>query len=389
MALALGAWLLASSRTPAPPEGPGQPVPGETPTAVEVAGAPPEVDLRAPEDGLETELPAVAVAAVVSATDLEAVLVNGARVPVATRDGLAHVETTVAVPVGATLVEVEARDRAGRSTVVRRSVVRLAPEDEPLPPLPPGLVPGPAPRTALNERDGSVLVWVPPASFRMGSPFAHDDARPRHDVRLTRGMWLGRMEVTWAQYRRFCEATGRTPPSATFSPDGWTRFEAGPDHPVFNVSWADAADYAAWAGLRLPTEAEWEYAAGGGRGARFPWGDRPPVFGERLLNAALPLDLGLPGADDGATFTAPVGSYPDGASPFGALDMAGNVDEWVDDWFAPYEARPATDPRGTRGARRVYRGGSWATPVRECAVWARASANPEYANAHLGFRVAR
>jgi serine/threonine-protein kinase len=301
---------------------------------------------------------------------------------------VAWIRTTLAIPEGVTTIDLVARDAAGNEARAQRTVTRVAPPPEPAPELPPGFVAGPEPRTAINEKDGSVLVWLPPGSFRMGNGVG--DARPRHDVRLTRGAWIGRTEVTWAQFRRFCEATGRAPPRAELSPDGFARFEPGPEHPVFNVTWSDAKDYVAWAGLRLPTEAEWEWAAGGGRGARFPWGDRTPVFGEVYANAATPLDLGLPGQDDGTPFTAVVGAFPAGASPFGALDVAGNVDEWVDDWFGPYPSRPQTDPRGpSSGARRVYRGGSWASALRECGVSGRASANPEYANAHLGFRVAR
>jgi len=227
----------------------------------------------------------------------------------------------------------------------------------------------------VNAKDGSVVVWAPPGTFLMGNPYpdlegAEEREGPAHRVTLTEGFYLGKHEVTWDQYRAFCAATGREVPSHRIERDGVV-FEAPGDHPVFRVTWFDARDYCAWAGGRLPTEAEWEYAARGDHESFYPW--QPELDwrgGYASRGAFFPVDPVAANVDserpplvhdDGAPFTAPVGSYPAGASPFGCLDMAGNVREWVADWFGSYEAGAARDPRGPAGgAFRVIRGGSFA-----------------------------
>jgi len=190
------------------------------------------------------------------------------------------------------------------------------------------------------------MVWVPAGPFLMGSPAGtgNADESPRRSIRLD-GYWIYRHPVTVARYRAFCEATGRTQPKLPGGSDG-------DDHPVFNVTWHDAAAYAAWAGAALPTEAQWEKAARGGDGRRYPWGDAwdPDrcVSDERTHGA---LRYG----------TRPVGSCPGGASPCGALDMAGQVWEWTADWYAPDAYRVLFDrnPAGPdRGEMKVLRGGS-------------------------------
>ncbi len=252
------------------------------------------------------------------------------------------------------------------------------------------VAPPAAPR--VHERDGSLLLWVPPGSYVRG---AREDGVPAeegppHRVTLTRGVWLGRTPVTWAQYLRFCEATGAAPPSRRIEGDvaGETVIsaalagpgvEAGPDHPVFHVTWREARDYCAWAGLRLPTEAERERAARGDDGRRWPWGTAA-VGPERLL-----------AREHGGTGPSPVATHPGGAGPYGHLDLAGLVWEWVEDTFARYARKSATDPvvRGPDDAPlRVVRGGSWSTPATGCRATARRATPAAVRAATVGFRVA-
>lgn len=233
------------------------------------------------------------------------------------------------------------------------------------PPLPPGIV-----RDAggyRSERDGMELVLVPAREFRLGSDDGAFDERPAHAVALSAYL-LDRTEVSNAQFERFVRA-------GTYRPQGPWRRGAGPGlerHPVRFVTWYDASAYAAWAGRRLPTEAQWERAARGLDGRRYPWGS---AWRGDAAVADLPLDAG----------PLAVGSRPLGASPVGALDLAGNVWEWTADWYdrRAYEARagrePVLNPTGPadgappeerfvktgtaggneRSTRKVVKGGAW------------------------------
>jgi sulfatase modifying factor 1 len=214
------------------------------------------------------------------------------------------------------------------------------------------------PSRIVNPADGAEMLYIPPGEFLMGTTDAEieallkqypdwkrewfDDEKPQRKVSLD-GYYLAKTPVTVAQYGLFCEAKSLEIPDA---PDwGWKD-----DHPVVNVTWEDATAYCRWAGGRLPTEAEWEKAARGTDGRRYPWGNEWDSRKCRCSRAY---------GDFGGT--APVGSYPQGASPYGVLDMAGNVWEWCADWYDEnyYQSAPGRNPLGPKeGQFRALRGTS-------------------------------
>jgi formylglycine-generating enzyme required for sulfatase activity len=260
--------------------------------------------------------------------------------------------------------------------------------------------------------DGIVMVYVPGGEFEMGNDADEDGReRPQHTVTLD-GFWIDRTEVTNAQFVEFVEDTGyetdaeRMGQGATV-PEGGTGWEliegadwrhpegSGTDvgdrmdHPVVLVSWNDAAAYCEWAGGQLPTEAEWEYAARGPEGHIYPWGDS---FDSMLLNfcdANCPFDWRDSQYDDGYATTAPVGSYPGGASWIGALDMAGNILEWVADWYGDYPSESQVNPTGpSSGESRTLHGNGWFVhPDQVNSTW-RAGHPPDDASSSSGFRCA-
>jgi len=198
----------------------------------------------------------------------------------------------------------------------------------------------------INPIDGAVILWVPAGEFLMGSTDADKDARtdekPQHRVYLD-GYWIYQTEVTVAQYRKFCQATGRQMP-----PEPEWKWQD--THPV-NVSWDDAKAYVDWAGASLPMEAQWEKAARGSDGRIYPWGNE--WDGAKCVNS---VGGNAPGG------TKPVGGMPAGVSPYGCLDMAGNVWEWCADWYdgSYYKNTPSRNPTGpATGTTRVLRGGAW------------------------------
>jgi formylglycine-generating enzyme required for sulfatase activity len=243
------------------------------------------------------------------------------------------------------------------------------------------------------------MVFVPGGEFIMGSDnaevdFALEQCRvygtncarryfsveiPLHPVRLD-SFWLDLTEVTSAQFR-MCVNDGACEPSGCAS--------AGEDYPVICITWHQAAAYCQWAGARLPTEAEWEYAARGPGRSRYPWGDD---FDGTLLNycdSSCDLDKRDPAYNDGYSESAPVGSYPLGASWVGALDMAGNVWEMVADWNENYSEEAQINPSGPdAGSRKVARGGSWHASPDHVRSALRTHMAPSDAANHAGFRCA-
>jgi formylglycine-generating enzyme required for sulfatase activity len=235
-----------------------------------------------------------------------------------------------------------------------------------------------APITRVNPIDGETLVWIPGGEFVMGSD-EYAIERPPHRVRV-RPFWMGRTPVTNAMYRDFVAKTGHRPQEFAnqhlMNPKLWD----GDDQPAIGVSYDDAVAYCTWAGGRLPTEAEWEFAARGTDGRLYPWGNEPPRPGR----AAYGRILGKGGA------TAPVGTHPGDEGPFGVLDLAGNVLEWCLDWFGPYadDAKPLIDPRGpSQGTRRVQRGGCWMYDDRSLRATERIQGVPHQRLNLVGFRV--
>ena len=252
--------------------------------------------------------------------------------------------------------------------------------------------------TWQSPLDQMTLVFVPAGSFRMGTladfVAAQPDELPQRSVELT-DYWIDQTEITWEMYTR-CERDGGCRAISEGKPS-W----AGEDHPVIMVGWQDAADYCRWAGRRLPTEAEWEKASRGTDGRRYPWEwiGAPISRGEVRLNfcdASCPYAFRTDVIEDGYPRTAPVGSYPAGASPYGALDMSGNVWEWTADWYAAdrYKDSSADLSQGPEeGSVRVIRGGSWLETAWEGVVITSRSANrhwsnPNFSRPDLGFRCA-
>jgi formylglycine-generating enzyme required for sulfatase activity len=243
------------------------------------------------------------------------------------------------------------------------------------------------------------MVYVPAGAFWMGSeesdPDADADEKPQHEVTLD-AFWIDRTEVTNAQYRRCIEDAVCEPPSETgsYSRDSYYGTSEFDDYPVIYVNWEQASRYCAWAGKRLPTEAEWEKAARGTDKRMYPWGDG---FDGNLVNSCdvnCELDWKEGDWDDGYVDTAPVGSYPNGASPYGALDMAGNVWEWVADWYSEdyYASLPDRNPQGPgSGVRRVLRGGSGYNVQWHVRVAGRNGLEPSSSlwGSNVGFRCAR
>ncbi len=245
--------------------------------------------------------------------------------------------------------------------------------------------------TAVADQE-SEMVFIPQGEFQMGCETEHNggfscpsDELPLHTVFLA-DFFIDRYEITNAKYAE-CVKNGKCEPPNNFSSESQTSYYDNPsfaDYPVIYVTWSDADVYCQWAGKRLPTEAEWEKAARGTSIKAYPWGDSEPsctlanVFNSSSGSACL-----------GDTQMA--GSYPDGKSKFGVQDMAGNVFEWVNEWYSDtyYKNTPSENPAGpTEGSYRVLRGGGWNSN----GVFLRTSSrsfDPDFNNAKdSGFRCA-
>jgi len=307
----------------------------------------------------------------------------------------------------------------------------------------------PKPDYAAPER----MAWVPGGTFWMGSDDGPPDERPRHQVKLS-GFWMDRYEVTNAEFARFVEATGyvttaerpldevdangaanrdNVPGSLVFvqpnpndlaanpmldDPLKWWRFIPGAswkhpegpnsdikgkeNHPAIHISWNDATTYCRWAKKRLPTEAEWEFAARGGLDRKtYCWGDEERPGGKLMANTWQGEFPRENTCEDGFLATAPVGSFP--PNGFGLYDMAGNAWEWCADWYDPgyYHISPSANPKGPAASPgstniefpcRVRRGGSFLCAENYCRRYlpsARDANTPVDSACHTGFRCAK
>lgn len=254
--------------------------------------------------------------------------------------------------------------------------------------------------------EGMQMVYVPGGAFNIGSTEAEiEDAislcnqfyspcnrwyyereYPRHPVSLD-AFWIDQTEVTNAQYHQCVQAGVCTEPLTCRKGESTYTDPEKADHPVVCVAWGEAQTYCAWAGKRLPTEAEWEYAFRGEQGLIYPWGNS---FDGTKLNYC-DANCDLPHADnrydDSYSKTAPAGSYPEGASWCGARNMSGNVSEWVADWFSDYSPNAETNPTGpSSGEEKIIRGCSWYYHPTYCRGAIRASVNPDTRFDYLGFR---
>jgi formylglycine-generating enzyme required for sulfatase activity len=283
------------------------------------------------------------------------------------------------------------RDAAGNYSFAHRSFMEFFVARR----LVPGLLDGSTPEVTINEAIRGFItqliagrmpeyatveapegmIYVPPGPFVLGGEYGF----PVQIARLEEGFFIGRYPVTNAEYRRFVEAGGYEK-REYWSDEGWQRKQSEkwaeprywdnpkwnqPDQPVVGVSWYEAEAYARWAGMRLPTELEWEKAARGIDGRQYPWGDG---FDPSRCNTD----------ESGIGKTTPVGKYsPDGDSPYGVADMAGNVWEWCADWYDEGEDT------------KVLRGGSWVNARRYACCAYRIKSHPPDRGVNWGFRCAR
>jgi formylglycine-generating enzyme required for sulfatase activity len=253
------------------------------------------------------------------------------------------------------------------------------------------------------DQKGIEQVWVPAGSFLMGTDEAviqelkalnpssfvlgeFASEQPQHEVRITTGYWIDKYEVTNKAFQAFVEDGGYQN-QILWSAEGWEwlssqsinqlpRYCQGnvPDNPIACVTWYEAEAYTKWRGGRLPTEAEWEYAARGPKSLTYPWGND---FDSSRCNVVESKGL------------TPVGSYPTGVSWVGAFDMAGNVMEWVQDWLGNYSAGTIENPTGpATGKVKVEKGGWWGSTLFVArSAYRHFEDPPGYGDIHIGFRV--
>jgi len=236
-----------------------------------------------------------------------------------------------------------------------------------LPPLP----------VTITGNDGAPMVLVPAGEFTMGSEQGDDDEQPVHRVGLD-SFYLDTFEVTNGRFAKFVAAIQSEPPWG-FADQETPVVQA--ERPVRWVNWLEATGYCLWAGKRLPSEAEWEKAARGTDGRTYPWGNEPPTAAHAVF-----------GLKEGDETVSPIGNRDAGSSPYGVHDLAGNLYEWVTDWYddAFYTQPAASNPRGpVEGTTKVQRGGSYINSPYRLRSAFRTKGDPTEHDPHVGFRCAQ
>jgi formylglycine-generating enzyme required for sulfatase activity len=225
-------------------------------------------------------------------------------------------------------------------------------------------------------KDGAPMVLIPAGNFFMGD----DEESPRRAIYVD-AFYLDQYEVTVARYAEFLKATGNLKKPADWPEDNLKDFG---NFPVIGVDWHDAESYCRWAGKRLPTEAEWEKAARGNDGRKYPWGDDAPTSSHARFAISGSNSVYRDGISQ-------VGNHPKGVGPFGVYDLAGNAWEWIADWYSPSFSRAEVqNPKGPdSGTAKVLRGGGWSDGAERITTTKRMYANPQERAEDIGFRCAR
>ena len=235
-----------------------------------------------------------------------------------------------------------------------------------------------------TEVDPVPMVTIPAGEFLMGNSEGkgRDDERPQRSVYLD-AFLIDQVEVTNERYMAFVKSSGHRTPPNPYGTGPLQSIMGIEQLPVVQTTWYDAKAYCSWAKKRLPTEAEWEKAARGTDGRRYPWGNEPPTPKQANFDREW---------EDEHTLY-PVGSLPDGDSPYGVKDMAGNAREWVSDWYDAeyYQHAPNRNPQGPdkKGVVRSIRGGSWHSPASDITASARGRGGFALQTHGTGFRCVR
>ena len=268
----------------------------------------------------------------------------------------------------------ETGDGNNATAATATPLVLATPTPKPAPPTP--TPPPPAEESSADAPFESEMVLVPAGAFTMGVDGGRPEDSPARSVDLA-AFEVDKFEVSNDDFAQFVEATGYVTAAEQDGDQGWLRYAEGKgNHPVVKVTWNDAVAFCEWAGKRLPTEEEWEKAARGNDGRTYPWGED---FAGTFANVK----------ETALRDTTAAGSFPSGASPYGAEDMGGNVWEWTATWFKAYPGN-STENQYYGERFRVTRGGAWFEEPAQVTTFNRNAADPEItANNDLGFRCVR